>query len=216
VRVVPSQPPTLREALGGLRYLRSRPVVAGAISLDLFAVLFGGATALLPAFADGVFHLGPTGLGLLRTAPAAGAALVAAYLARHTVRRHVGKLLFACVAVFGLATIGFGLSRNVFASLALLAIVGGSDMVSVVIRNGLVQLGTPDAMRGRVNAVENVFIGASNQLGEFESGTLAALIGVVPSVVFGGIGTLVVIALWSAFFPALRRADRIVPVDAAS
>ena len=215
VRVVPSHPPTFGEALGGLRYLRSRPVVAGAISLDLFAVLFGGATALLPAFADGVFHLGPAGLGLLRAAPAVGAAAVAAYLARNAPRRHVGPLLFACVTGFGLATIAFGLSRNVLVSLALLALLGGSDMVSVVIRNGLVQLGTPDAMRGRVSAVENVFIGASNELGEFESGTLAGFIGVVPAVVFGGIGTLIVIALWSLLFPALRRADRFAPPGVA-
>jgi MFS family permease len=213
VRVVPTEPPTLRDALAGLRFLRSRPIVAGAISLDLFAVLFGGATALLPAFADGIFHLGPTGLGLLRSAPAAGAAAVAAYLARRAPERHVGTLLLASVAAFGIATIGFGLSRNIVLSLALLAMVGGTDMVSVVIRNGLVQLGTPDAMRGRVNAVENVFIGASNELGAFESGTLAAFVGVVPAVVIGGVGTLAVIGLWSAFFPALRRADRIAPAD---
>jgi hypothetical protein len=138
---------------------------------------------------------------------------VAAYLARRAPERHVGTLLLASVAAFGLATIGFGLSRNIVLSLALLAAVGGTDMVSVVIRNGLVQLGTPDAMRGRVNAVENVFIGASNELGAFESGTLAAFVGVVPSVVIGGVGTLAVIGLWAALFPALRRADRIVPAD---
>lgn len=214
VRVVPTEPPTLADAFAGLRFLRSQPVVAGAISLDLFAVLFGGATALLPAFADGIFHLGPTGLGLLRSAPAAGAAVVAAYFARYALRRRVGPLLLGSVAVFGLATIGFGLSRNVALSVALLALAGGTDMVSVVIRNGLVQLGTPDAMRGRVNAVENVFIGASNELGAFESGTLAALIGVVPSVVAGGVGTLIVIGLWSVLFPALRRADRLLPGNA--
>ena len=202
VRVVPLEPPTLGDALAGLRFLHSRPVVAGAISLDLFAVLFGGATALLPAFADGIFHLGPTGLGILRSAPAAGAAAVAAYLARRAPERHVGTVLLASVAGFGLATIAFGISRNILLSLAMLAVVGGTDMVSVVIRNGLVQLGTPDAMRGRVNAVENVFIGASNELGAFESGTLAAFVGVVPSVVIGGLGTLVVIGLWSALFPA--------------
>ncbi len=213
VRVVPLEPPTLSDALAGLRFLRSRPIVAGAISLDLFAVLFGGATALLPAFADGIFHLGPPGLGMLRSAPAAGAAVVAAYLARRAPERHVGSVLLASVAGFGLATIAFGLSRNILFSLAMLALVGGTDMVSVVIRNGFVQLGTPDDMRGRVNAVENVFIGASNELGAFESGTLAAFVGVVPSVVIGGVGTLAVIGLWSALFPALRRADRIVPAD---
>jgi MFS family permease len=213
VRVVPTEPPRLADALAGLRFLRSRPIVAGAISLDLFAVLFGGATALLPAFADGIFHLGPAGLGLLRSAPAVGAALVAAYLARRAPERHVGRLLLVSVAAFGVATIAFGLSRNIVLSLALLAVVGGTDMVSVVIRNGLVQLGTPDAMRGRVSAVENVFIGASNELGAFESGTLAAFVGVVPAVVIGGVGTLAVIGLWSALFPTLRRADRIVQAD---
>ncbi len=209
VRTVTGHPPTLKDAFAGLRFIGSRPVVAGAISLDLFAVLFGGATALLPAFADGVFHLGPAGLGLLRSAPAVGAAGVAAYLARYPPQRHVGRLLLLCVAAFGAATIAFGLSRSVAVSLALLAVAGGADMVSVVIRSSLVQMRTPDAMRGRVNAVENVFIGASNELGAFESGTLAALVGVVPSVVIGGAATLAVIALWCVLFPALRRADEI-------
>jgi len=198
-----------REAFEGLRFVRSQPVLAGAISLDLFAVLFGGATALLPAFADGIFHAGPQGLGALRSAPAAGATVVAAFLARNPLRRRVGATLMIAVAGFGVATIGFGLSRSFLLSLALLAVVGGTDMVSVVIRNGLVQLNTPDAMRGRVNAVEAVFIGASNELGAFESGTLAAALGVVPSVVLGGAATLAVIGLWAAFFPALRDADRI-------
>ncbi len=197
------------EAFEGLRFLRSQPVLAGAISLDLFAVLFGGATALLPAFADGVFHVGPQGLGALRSAPALGAAIVAAWLARRPLERRVGRTLLAAVTGFGLATIGFGLSHSFLLSLLLLAIVGGTDMVSVVIRNGLVQLNTPDAMRGRVNAVEAVFIGASNELGAFESGTLAAALGVVPSVVLGGVATLAVIALWAGFFPPLRDADRI-------
>lgn len=208
VRSADAKPPRMREALEGLHFIRSRPIVLGAISLDLFAVLFGGATALLPAFADGIFHAGPAGLGALRAAPAVGAALIAAVLARRPLRRHVGPTLLIVVSGFGLATIAFGVSRNFALSLAFLALVGGTDMVSVVIRNGLVQLGTPDAMRGRVNAVENVFIGASNELGEFESGTLANFIGVVPAVVAGGVGTLVVIALWGALFPTLRRADR--------
>ncbi len=202
-------PLSWREAFEGLRFVRAQPVLAGAISLDLFAVLFGGATALLPAFADGIFHAGPQGLGALRSAPAAGAAVVAAVLARYPLRRRVGATLLIAVAGFGLATIAFGLSRNFELSLALLAIAGGTDMVSVVIRNGLVQLNTPDAMRGRVNAVEAVFIGASNELGEFESGTLAAAVGVVPAVVLGGAATLAVIALWAVFFPPLRDADRI-------
>ena len=200
---------TWRDALEGLRFVRDNPIMAGAISLDLFAVLFGGATALLPAFADGIFHAGPSGLGALRSAPAVGAALVAAVLSRRPLRRNVGRTLMFAVAGFGVATIAFGLSRSFVLSLLMLAIAGGTDMVSVVIRSSLVQLATPDAMRGRVNAVENVFIGASNELGAFESGTVAALIGVVPSVVVGGVGTLAIIALWAVFFPALRRADRI-------
>jgi MFS family permease len=202
------EPPRLRDALGGLQYIRSRPVVLGAISLDLFAVLFGGATALLPAFADGIFHVGPQGLGALRSAPAVGAAIVAALIARRPIERNVGPTLLVAVTIFGVATIAFGLSTNFIFSLAMLAVLGGADMISVVIRSGLVQMGTPDAMRGRVSAVENVFIGASNELGEFESGTLAAFIGVVGSVVAGGIGTLAVIAVWALFFPALRNADR--------
>jgi MFS family permease len=205
----PTSPPTWREAFEGLRFVRAQPIIAGAISLDLFAVLFGGATALLPAFADGIFAVGPQGLGALRSAPAVGAALTAALLSRRPLRRHVGVTLLVAVAGFGLATIAFGLSRSVPFSLAMLAIAGGTDMVSVVIRSSLVQLSTPDGMRGRVNAVENIFIGASNELGAFESGALAALIGVVPAVVAGGFGTLAIIALWGVFFPALRRADRI-------
>ena len=210
-RVVHEEPPRLRDAFEGLHFIFSRPVVAGAISLDLFAVLFGGATALLPVFADDIFGLGPAGLGALRSAPAVGAAIVAAAIARWPIERHVGRTLLLAVAGFGVGTIAFGLSRNFALSLALLAFVGGCDMVSVVIRSGLVQLATPDPMRGRVNAVENVFIGASNELGEFESGTLAGLIGAVPAVVLGGVGTLAIIAFWSAAFPALRRADRIAP-----
>jgi len=202
-------PPTWHDAFEGLRFIRSHPIVAGAISLDLFAVLFGGATALLPAYAADIFHLGAPGLGGLRSAPAVGAALVAAWLSRYPLRRRLGPVLLTAVAIFGIATIGFGLSRNFILSLALLATAGGADMISVVIRSSLVQLSTPDVMRGRVNAVEAVFIGGSNQLGAFESGTVAAFIGVVPSVVAGGLATLAVIALWSALFPALRRADHL-------
>jgi len=211
----PTTPPTLADAFGGLRFIASRPIVASAISLDLFAVLFGGATALLPAFADGIFHVGAQGLGAMRAAPAVGAALVAAAIARRPIERRVGPTLLATVTIFGLATIAFAFARDFVLALVLLAIVGGSDMVSVVIRSGLVQLATPDAMRGRVNAVEAVFIGASNELGEFESGTLAAFVGVVPAVAIGGIGTLAVIALWCAFVPALRNADRFIEVTQA-
>jgi MFS family permease len=209
-RITHEHPPRWRDAFEGLRFIASRPVIAGAISLDLFAVLFGGATALLPAFADTIFHVGPAGLGAMLSAPAVGAALVAAFIARRPLERHVGRTLLGAVAGFGLATIAFGLATNFAVALVLLALIGGTDMVSVVIRTGLVQLATPPNMRGRVNAVENVFIGASNEFGEFESGTLAGFIGVIPSVVAGGVGTLAVIAVWSAFFPALRRADRIV------
>ncbi len=211
----PTAPPTISDAFGGLRFIASRPIVASAISLDLFAVLFGGATALLPAFADGIFHVGAQGLGAMRAAPAVGAALVAATIARRPIERRVGPTLLATVAIFGLATIAFAFARDFVLALLLLAIVGGSDMVSVVIRSGLVQLATPDGMRGRVNAVENVFIGASNELGEFESGTLAAFVGVVPAVAIGGIGTLAIIALWCAFVPALRNADRFLEVTQA-
>jgi MFS family permease len=198
---------TWHGAFDGFRFIRAHPVVAGAISLDLFAVLLGGATALLPAYADGIFHIGPTGLGVLRSAPALGAASIAIFLSRCPPNKRVGRTLFIAVAIFGIATIAFGLSRNFPLSVMMLVVAGGADMFSVVIRNGLVQLTTPNEMRGRVTAFEGVFIGASNELGAFESGLMAAAIGVVPSVVVGGIGTLAVIGLWTALFPALRRAD---------
>ncbi len=199
----------MRAALDGLRFISTHRIILAAISLDLFAVLFGGATALLPAFATTVLHVGASGFGVLRAAPAAGAALVAAYVARNSLDRGIGRTLFICVAGFGAATVLFGISRNFALSVAALVLTGAFDMVSVVIRNALVQLQTPDEMRGRVGAVENVFIGASNELGAFESGGVAALIGLRPSVVLGGIATLVVIALWSILFPELRRFDRL-------
>ncbi len=199
---------TLAEALGGLHFIREQPIILAAISLDLFAVLFGGATALLPAYADAILHVGPVGLGLLRAAPAVGAAGTAAFLARHPLQTSVGRTLLVAVTIFGLATIVFGVSHSFAISLGALVVLGAADMVSVVIRGALVQLTTPDAMRGRVNAVENVFIGASNELGEFESGTLAAFVGVVPAVVAGGIATLGVVAICSFAFPQLRRFDR--------
>ena len=198
---------TLHDALGGLRFIRAQPVILGAISLDLFAVLFGGATALLPAFADTILRVGPVGLGLLRAAPSVGGFLVAVYLARRPPQTNVGRTLLAAVAVFGIGTIVFGLSRAFGLSLVALAVLGGADMISVAIRSGLVQLNTPDEMRGRVSAVENVFIGASNELGAFESGTLAALIGTVPSVVLGGSATLAVVLLGAIVFPRLARAN---------
>lgn len=196
--------------LAGFAFIRSRPVILGAISLDLFAVLLGGATALLPIFARDILAVGPTGLGILRSMPAAGALTMAAWLAWRPLGRGVGRRMFQAVAVFGLATIAFGLSTSFLLSLACLFLLGAADMVSVVIRQTLVQAETPDAMRGRVSAVNAVFIGASNELGEFESGTVAALIGTVPCVVLGGAGTLLVAALWSRWFPALRERDRLV------
>jgi MFS family permease len=191
----------------GVRFVRNRPVILGAISLDLFAVLLGGATALLPIFARDILHVGPWGLGLLRSAPAVGACLTALALTRWPLKRHIGNVMFAVVAAFGVFTIAFGLSTSFALSLFCLFMLGATDMVSVNIRASLVQLSTPDAMRGRVSAVSMLFIGASNELGEFESGITAALLGTIPAVVIGGIGTLVVVAGWMKLFPALRKVD---------
>lgn len=192
----------------GIRFVRSRPVVMGAVSLDLFAVLLGGATALLPIYAADILHIGPHGLGLLRSAPAAGAFLTGLWLARYPLRRHVGPKMFAAVGVFGVMTIVFGLSTSFFVSLAALFVMGAADLVSVNVRASLIQLSTPDTMRGRVSAVSSLFIGASNELGEFESGTTAGLIGTIPAVVMGGVGTLLVVAGWVKLFPQLRDVDR--------
>lgn len=201
--------PGLDGLLAGLRYVWNRKDILGSVSLDLFAVLLGGATALLPIYAKDILHVGPVGLGVLRSAPAAGAALMAVGLAHYPLASRVGIKLFGAVAVFGAATIVFGLSSSFWLSLAALAVLGAADMVSVVVRQTLVQIRTPDAMRGRVSAVNFVFIGASNELGEFESGFTAALFGTVPAVVIGGIGTLAVAALWAWRFPELRRIDRL-------
>lgn len=197
--------------VAGIRFIREKPVIFGAISLDLFAVLLGGATALLPIYARDILVVGPAGLGLLRSMPALGAACTALFLAWRPLSRHTGRRMFQAVAVFGLATIGFGLSRDLVLSLLFLFVMGAADMVSVFIRQTLVQIDTPDAMRGRVSAVNSVFIGASNELGEFESGMLAWLIGTVPAVVIGGLGTLAVAALWARWFPELRQRDRLIP-----
>jgi len=195
--------------IDGLRFIRGQRVVLGAISLDLFAVLFGGATALMPILAVELLHTGPWGLGLLRAAPSAGALLMSAVLARVPLEHQVGRIMFASVAIYALATVGFGLSTSLWLSLALLAVLGAADMVSMVIRGSLVQLQTPDAMRGRVSAVNSIFIGASNQLGEFESGLTAAWFGAVPAVILGGVCSLAVTALWMRWFPQLLNADRL-------
>lgn len=202
---------TWESVTAGLRFIWQRPVLLGAISLDLFAVLLGGATALLPIFARDILHAGPDALGLLRAAPAAGAVVVGVVLARRGIQRHAGAWLLGAVAVFGAATIGFGLARTIPLAFLFLAISGAADMFSVVIRQSLVQLETPEDMRGRVGAVNSVFIGASNQLGEFESGATAAWLGPVGSVLLGGIGTIGVVLAWWRLFPALAKRDRLKP-----
>jgi MFS family permease len=209
------EPQSWSTALAGLAFMRSRPVILGAITLDLFAVLFGGATALMPVYAATILHIGPAGLGYLRSAPAIGAAIVAAYISRRPPRERVGKLSFISAIGFGVATIVFGLSTNLWLSLGALVVLGAFDVVGGVLRNGFVQLNTPDAMRGRVTAVQSVFTTTSNELGAFESGTAAALIGTVPSVAGGGIATLIVAALCARLFPALWQADRLEVTDAA-
>ena len=205
----PRAPVTLDTLLAGVRFIWERKPVLGAVSLDLFAVLLGGAVALLPMFAKDILHVGPWGLGLLRSAPAVGALVMSVALTRWPVERRVGHKLLAAVALFGLCMVVFGLSTSLWLSLAALAISGGADMVSVVIRQTLVQLETPDHMRGRVSAVNSIFIGASNQLGEFESGATAALLGPVGSAVLGGVGTLLVAAFWFKLFPSLAQRDRL-------
>ncbi len=208
------EPASWATVLAGVHFIRHNKVILGAVSLDLFAVLLGGATALLPIFAKDILQVGPWGLGLLRAAPAVGALTVSLLLARWPVRRRTGHLLLGAVAVFGLAMLVFGLSTTLWLSLAALAVSGAADMVSVVIRSTLVQLETPDEMRGRVSAVNSVFIGASNQLGEFESGATAALLGPVGSVLLGAVGTLLVAGLWLRLFPALAQRDELVPQQA--
>lgn len=201
---------TWRTVLAGVGFVWRHKLLLGATSLDLFAVLLGGATALLPIYARDILHTGPQGLGLLRAAPAVGALAMSLVLARWPLQRRVGRKLLGAVAVFGVATVVFGLSEHFGLSLLALAVTGAADNVSVVTRQTLVQLETPDAMRGRVAAVNSIFIGASNQLGEFESGATAALFGPVGSVVMGGAGTVLVAALWLRLFPALARRDRMV------
>jgi MFS family permease len=212
--VRPKEPVTLQTVLAGVTFIWRRKSVLGAISLDLFAVLLGGAVALLPIYAKDILHTGPWGLGLLRSAPAVGALAMSIVLTRRPPDRHVGRTLLVAIGVFGLCMIVFGLSTSFWLSLVVLAISGAADMVNVVIRQTLVQLETPDEMRGRVSSVNSIFIGASNQLGEFESGATAAWLGPVGSVVLGGVGTVLVALSWVWLFPTLARRDRLhVAVD---
>jgi MFS family permease len=198
-------PVTLETVFSGMAFIRQRPVLLGTMSLDLFAVLLGGATALLPIFARDILGAGPSGLGLLRAAPAVGALAMSIALARYPLERRVGRALFRAVMVFGAATVVFGLSTSFPLSLAALCVLGAADVVSVVIRVSLVQIRTPDEMRGRVSAVHSLFTGTSNQLGAFESGLVASLVGTVPAVLIGGLGAMAVAALWMLLFPDLRR-----------
>jgi hypothetical protein len=197
-------PLTFESLFSGIAFIRRKPVILGALSLDLFAVLLGGATALLPVFARDILHAGPWALGVLRAAPAVGALAGSIYLAHFPLRQRAGTALFGGVIAFGIATIVFGLSRNLYVSLIALAALGASDVISVVVRMSLVQLQTPDDMRGRVGAINSLFIGTSNQLGEFESGMTAGLFGAVPAVLIGGVGTIAVALLWMRLFPGLR------------
>ena len=205
----PREPMNLKTLFAGLHFIRDNKLILGAISLDLFAVMLGGAVALLPVYAREILHTGPWGLGLLRTAPGAGAALMAIVLAHWPLRGKSGPRLLWAVAGFGVFTIIFGLSRNLTVSLIALVLLGASDMISVIIRATLTLLATPDEMRGRVTAVDMIFIGTSNEFGQFESGVTAQWFGTVPAVVLGGVGTLVVIALWAWWFPELRRAGEL-------
>lgn len=235
VRRVAKEPVTLDSVFAGLRFMRTRPDILGAVSLDLFAVLLGGATALLPAYAEEILHLESFGVGLLRAAPAVGALIMSVWLTKKPIRRRVGKTMFGAVAVFGLATVVFGLSATIadgaahlfglsagvahagafVVSMLSLVVLGASDMVSVVIRSSFVQLETPDDMRGRVSAVNSLFIGASNELGEFESGMVAGMMGLVPGIVFGGLGTIAVVLIGMKVFPSLAKRDHMITPEEA-
>jgi predicted MFS family arabinose efflux permease len=209
----PREPPTIASVFAGFEYIRIRRRLLGVITLDLFVVILGGATALLPIYARDILSVGPIGLGLLRSAPATGALITSIVLARFPVERHIGRKMFAVVGIFGITTIVFGLSTSFPLSLLALAILGASDAVSIVIRFSLVQIETPDEKRGQVSAINYLFVGSSNTLGEFESGAIAAWLGAVPSVVIGGLGSLLVAAVWMTLFPELRRIDRFEPAD---
>lgn len=208
--------PDLKSVLGGIHLIRRTPVLLGAISLDLFAVLFGGAVALLPVFARDILDAGPTGLGILRAAPAVGGFAAAVLLTRWPVRRNAGRTLLTVVALFGASIVVFGLSSVIWLSFAALAVGGAADMVSIVVRHTIVPMVTPDHLRGRVNAVEMVFVSASNELGAFESGVAAAVVGAVPAVIIGGVVTMAVAVLWWRAFPALRSVDRLDDLQAVA
>jgi MFS family permease len=216
VKARPREPMTFRTVFAGLHYIWSKKLILGAISLDLFAVLLGGAVALLPVYAREILHTGPWGLGLLRTAPGVGAAIMAVLLAHRPLRGRSGITLLWSVAGFGVFTILFGVSRSLTLSLIALLLLGASDMISVIIRATLTQLATPDEMRGRVTAVDMIFIGTSNEFGQFESGVTAQWFGTVPAVVLGGIGTLVVIAVWAWLFPELRHAGELTAINSSN
>ena len=201
------EPLTLNSFFAGIGFIRRQPIILGSITLDLFAVVLGGATALLPIYAKDIFETGPDGLGWLRVSPAIGAIAVSFVIAWFPIRRHAGITMLVTVALFGLATIVFGLSTSQYVAMAALMVMGASDFVSVVIRLTLIQLGTPDEMRGRVSAVNYLFVGTSNQLGDFRSGLMAEWFGVVPSVLIGGIGTLAVVAASVVLLPQLKRID---------
>jgi MFS family permease len=207
--IAANERPIFAELFAGISFVRRNPAILGSISLDLFAVLLGGATALLPIYARDILHTGPWGLGILRGAPAVGALLMTAALTHHAIKRRVGLRMFQAVIIFGLATIAFGVSHSLWLSILALALMGAADTVSMVIRIALVQLSTPDNMRGRVGAVNFLFVNASYQLGEFESGITAALFGAVPAVILGGIGTIAVALLWMKLFPSLRNVERL-------
>jgi MFS family permease len=201
--------------LDGIRYIWHNKLILGASSLDLFAVLLGGAVALLPVYAREILHIGAVGLGILRSAPGVGAVLTALAIARFPLQRRCGLVMLGCVFGFGVFTVVFGISHNVIISLIMLILVGASDMISVIVRQTMIQLSTPDAMRGRVSAVNMVFIGASNEVGQFESGITAHWLGTVPAVVLGGVGTIVIVLIWARLFPSLRRIDALTPESLA-
>jgi MFS family permease len=213
--VAEKEPISLRTVLAGFHFIWKKKLILGSISLDMFAVLLGGAVALLPVYAREILHTGPWGLGLLRSAPGVGATLMAIAVAHRPIRRRAGLTMLLCVAAFGVSTILFGISHSLILSLIALFLTGAADMVSIIIRAMLIQVSTPDEMRGRVNAVDMLFIGVSNELGEFESGLTAQWFGTVPAVVLGGLGTLVVIATWAWLFPELRKADQLTMAELA-